>query len=97
VPVDLPRTEAQSISDPEEPLIVTVNRDGAVFVQESEASLGNLVPLLIAITDANPEAQIYIRGDRELVYGRIMEVMGAISSAGFTRVSLIAELPEGQQ
>lgn len=94
VPVDLPRTEAQNIADQEEPLVVSVTETGAVFVQESEVEMANLVPLLIAVTEANPEAQIYIRGDQALRYGRIMEVMGAINSAGFQRVSLVAELPQ---
>ncbi|MEM7443862.1 MAG: protein TolR [Pseudomonadota bacterium] len=94
VPVDLPRTEAQNIPNQEEPLVVSVTDAGAIFVQETEVEMPNLVPLLIAITEANPEAQIYIRGDRGLLYGRIMEVMGAINSAGFERVSLVAELPQ---
>ena len=95
VPVDLPKTQAQNISDPSDPLIITVDSGGVVFVQESEVELANLVPLLIAITDANPEARIYVRGDRAIQYGRIMEVMGSVNAAGFTRVALVAELPQG--
>ena len=95
VPVDLPKTQAQNISDPDDPLIISVNSGGEVFVQESAVDLANLVPLLIAITDANPEARIYVRGDRAIQYGRIMEVMGSVNAAGFTRVALVAELPQG--
>ncbi len=95
VPVDLPKTQAQNISDPDDPLIISVNSTGDVFVQESAVELANLVPLLIAITDANPEARIYVRGDRAIQYGRIMEVMGSVNAAGFTRVALVAELPQG--
>ncbi len=95
VPVDLPKTQAQNISDPDDPLIISVNAGGDVFVQESQVELANLVPLLIAITDANPEARIYVRGDRAIQYGRIMEVMGSVNAAGFTRVALVAELPQG--
>ena len=95
VPVDLPKTQAQNISDPDDPLIISVNSGGEVFVQESAVELANLVPLLIAITDANPEARIYVRGDRAIQYGRIMEVMGSVNAAGFTRVALVAELPQG--
>ena len=54
----------------------------------------SMVGLLIAVTDANPEARIFVRGDRELQYGTIMQVMGAINSAGFSRVALVAELPQ---
>ena len=95
VPVELPKTQAQNISDPDDPLIISVNSAGDVFVQESAVELANLVPLLIAITDANPEARIYVRGDRAIQYGRIMEVMGSVNAAGFTRVALVAELPQG--
>jgi biopolymer transport protein TolR len=95
VPVDLPQTRAPNVSEPEEPLVVTVTRDGAIHVQETEVALAELVPLLVAVTDANPEARIYVRGDRQLAYGRVMEVMGSVTAAGFSRVALVAELPQG--
>jgi biopolymer transport protein TolR len=95
VPVDLPRTQAGNISEPEEPLVVSVTGEGRIYVQERQVALEDeLIPLLVAITDANPEAAIFLRGDQAINYGRIVEVMGAISSAGFTRVSLVAELPQ---
>ncbi len=93
VPVDLPQTQAQAVSSTDDPLVVTVTRDGGIFVQETQVQIGNLVPLLVAITDANPEARIFVRGDRELRYGRVMEVMGALNAAGFRRVALVAEIP----
>ncbi len=93
VPVNLPRAQAPNISEPEEPMVVTVVADGRVYVQESEVALPNLVPLLVEVTGANPDVRIFVRGDRQLVYGRIMEVMGAIAAAGFSRVSLVAEMP----
>ncbi len=93
VPIDLPQTEAQNISEPVEPLVISVNREGQIFIQETEVSLDALVPRLIAITDSNPEARIYVRGDRSIAYGWVMQVMGRVNSAGFRRVALIAELP----
>ena len=93
VPVDLPQTQAQSVSATDDPLVVTVTRDGVIFVQETEVQIANLVPLLVAITDANPEARIFVRGDRDLRYGNVMEVMGALNTAGFRRVALVAEIP----
>jgi len=95
VPVDLPQTEAQNISEPEEPLVISVQDDGTVFVQDTEVEPGNLIVLLRAITDANPETTIYVRGDRALAYGRMMEVLGSVTRAGFLRVSLVAEQPSG--
>ena len=94
VPVDLPKTQAQNLSEPNDPLIISINSGGEVFVQESKVDLANLVPLLIAITDANAEARIYVRGDRTIQYGRIMEIMGSVNAAGFSRVALVAELPQ---
>ena len=93
VPVDLPKTSAASLSDADEPLVVTVNASGSIFLQEYETPLENLVPRLVAVTGANPKIKIFVRGDKAIHYGRVMEVMGAISAAGFKRVSLMAELP----
>ena len=93
IPVDLPRTEAQNISEPVEPLVVTVNKEGSIFIQESGVEMEQLVPRLRAITENKPDTRIYIRGDRNLAYGRVMEVMGRLNTAGFTRVALISEVP----
>jgi len=96
VPIDLPKTKAQSIADPDEPLVVSVNGEGVIFIQDTEVPLENLVARLSAITGTKPDTRIYVRGDRTIDYGRIMEVMGRVNSAGFTRVALIAELPKDQ-
>jgi len=93
VPVDLPKTQAQSIADPDEPLVISVNAEGQIYIQDSEVELGQLVPRLRAITESKPDTRIFLRGDRLIAYGRIMQVMGTVNSAGFTRVALIAELP----
>lgn len=95
VPVDLPKTQAQSIADPDEPLVISVNADGQIYIQDSEVDLGQLVPRLRAITESKPDTRIYVRGDRAIAYGRIMQVMGTVNTAGFQRVALIAELPKG--
>lgn len=93
VPLELPKTHAAKLNDQIEPLIVSVNAEGKVFLQETEVDVQTLVPRLTAITNNNPDAKIYVRGDKNLAYGRVMETMGAISKAGFTKVSLLAELP----
>ena len=94
VPVDLPKTQASQLSDQIEPLVVTVNAEGRLFIQETETDAGQLVPRLQAITQNKPDTRIYVRGDQAINYGRVMEVMGLISSAGFTKVALIAEMPQ---
>jgi len=93
VPVDLPKTEAAPITGQDEPLVISINSQGKVFLQETEIDLDSLVPRLQAITNNKPDTRIFVRGDQSVPYGRIVEVMGTVSSAGFTRVALIAELP----
>lgn len=94
VPVDLPKTQASQLSDQIEPLVVTVNAEGRLFIQETETEADQLVPRLQAITQNKPDTRIYVRGDQAINYGRVMEVMGLINSAGFTKVALIAEMPQ---
>jgi len=96
VPIDLPKTQARTVSQDKEPLVVSIDSNGRVYVQDKALRSEDLIPKLKAITGSNPEARIFVRGDRSIAYGRIMEVMGAISSAGFTKVALVAELPQGR-
>jgi len=91
VPVDLPQTQAPAINEPKEPLVITVNAQGQMFLQNDTVSDDQLVPRLQAITKANPNADIYVRGDRQINYGRVMQIMGMVSAAGFDKVSLITE------
>src|SRR5579885_384124 len=94
VKVNLPESKAPAINEPKEPLVITVDAQGKVYLQNSVLDGDDeLAPKLAAITNHNPDATIYVRGDRTVNYGRILEVMGLVSSAGFSKVSLIAELP----
>ena len=99
VPVDLPRTQAQAMAQEQEPITITVNPEGRVFLQETEVQVADLVPRLQAILGEQrpnePQRRIFVRGDRAIAYGRIMEVMGVIAASGFTRVALLAEQPAG--
>jgi biopolymer transport protein TolR len=96
VPVDLPKSQAPAINEDKEPLVVSINAQGELYVQETKIDSDALVPKLQAITNNNPDAVIYVRGDRGIAYGKVMEVMGLIASAGYTKVSLVAELPSGK-
>ncbi|WP_259782785.1 protein TolR [Aestuariispira ectoiniformans] len=93
VPVDLPKTKAAQLTDSEEPLVLTVNKDGKIYIQETAIELENLVPRLQAITENNADIRIFVRGDKEIAYGKVMEVMGQVSAAGFKKVALLAKLP----
>ena len=96
VPVDLPKTNAQALTAPEEPVVVSVDAAGRLFISEREVGMDQIVPLLRAVTREKPDTTIYVRGDRTINYGRVVEVMGTITTAGFQRVSLVAELPKPQ-
>jgi TolR protein len=90
VPLDLPKTTAAR-RQPRDLVIVSVTKDGAVFLEDEEVPAAALVARLKELHRADPDATVYVRGDRALAYGRIMEVMGQIGQAGFARVSLISE------
>lgn len=93
VPVDLPKTEASTINESDEPLTVSISKSGKIFLQETPVELSSLVARLQAITGSNAETRIYVRGDQSVPYGQIMQVMGAINSAGFKKVALLSEMP----
>jgi biopolymer transport protein TolR len=99
VPVDLPKTNASALNQETEPLTISVNAEGRIFIQETEVPTEGLVDRLRAILAEQPagapERRIFVRGDRGINYGRVMEVMGTVSAAGFTKVALLAEQPSG--
>jgi biopolymer transport protein TolR len=91
VPVDLPKSQASAINEDSEPLVITVDRAGKIYIQETEVPFDNLVARLNAITERKPDTRIFVRGDREIAYGEIMRVMGRLNGAGFEKVALITE------
>ena len=93
IPVDLPKVKANTLTDQKDPIEITVKLDGLVYLGESAVETENLIPRLNAITDQNNEARIYLRGDSIVSYGRIMEIMSIINSAGYTKVALITLSP----
>lgn len=97
VEVNLPKTKANAMSGSDEPLAITVDSDGLIYLQETPVELDTLVPRLQAITGANPDARIFIRGDSGINYGRVMEVMGTINAAGYSKVGLVTASPSGAQ
>ena len=97
VPVDLPKANAQTVKQDKEPLVISIDARSNVYLQESRTELDVLVAKLKAITGSNPDARIFVRGDKGVPYGRIMEVMGTINAAGFSKVALVAELPQPEK
>ena len=91
IPVDLPKVKASALTDQKDPIEITLNVEGDIYIGDSLVEPENLIPRLNAITEQNTEARIYIRGDRVIAYGRIMEVMSIINSAGYVKVALITQ------
>jgi len=91
IKVDLPKVKATALTDIKDPIEITVKLDGEVYIGESKVEVENLIPRLNAITEQNTEARIYIRGDRVVAYGRVMEIMSIINSAGYIKVALITQ------
>jgi biopolymer transport protein TolR len=97
VPLDLPQTQAKSLNQDKEPLTVSVNMQGKVFLQDTEIGVEELVVKLKAVTEARGGMgeRIYVRGDRAANYGMVMKVMGRLSGAGFSHVALVTEVDQG--
>jgi len=91
IPIELPETKGQQLQTSKEPLTISVQRDGRVFVQETEVALAELATKLKAIAKAGYEEQIFIRGDKGIDYGTVMKVMSRIKAGGFNKVSLVTE------
>ncbi len=91
VNVDLPKASANPVSQDSEPLTVSVNAEGKIYLQDTELPLTDLATKLAAIADNKMDRRIFVRGDKALSYGRIMEVMATITQGGFTKVALLAE------
>ena len=94
VEVDLPKTQAGQINADAAPLVVSIKDDGTLYLQETEMPPDQLIPRLRAISNANPDVRIFVRGDAAVTYGDVLGVMGRIQAAGFERVALVARLPE---
>src|ERR1700754_1384807 len=92
VPVDLPKTKAQALGQDREPLSVTVRRDGHIYLQNVQVPEDQLVAKLSAIAANGYDQRIFVRGDKAVDYGRVMEVMAEISAAGFTHIGLVTDV-----
>ncbi len=97
VPVELPESSTSAMSDTTDPIVVSMKADGALYIQETLVPLDQLTARLSQITKQNTGTRIYVRGDRKLNYGNIMQVMGCISDAGYSKVALVAEIPAVKQ
>ena len=92
VPVDLPKTKAATLNDTKTPpVVISIDKDSKLYIEEAEISLSDLIKKLPTILENSKSDTIYIRGDKNLRYGEVMQIMGIISSSGACKVSLISE------
>ncbi len=96
VAIDLPKTSVPEIRGQDEPLAVSIDAKGRIFLQDTEVTLEELAPRLSAVIERKRNARIFVRGDKVIDYGQVMRVMGGLHAAGFTRIALVAELPRNR-
>ena len=89
VPIDLPETRANALNSETQPITISVNQDGAIYLQETEIAIDEVVPKLEAISRTGYEERIYVRGDKSADYGTVMRVMARISAAGYRNLGLV--------
>jgi len=91
VPVNLPKTSAAQLTEPKKPLVISLDKTGRTFIGEEPVEPADLKPRLAALADEDAVRIVYVRGDRTIPYAEIMDLLGLVNTAGFTRVSLLAE------
>ena len=95
VSVDLPKTKASQLNSKGDPIVVSIKQNGELFIQEREIDSVQLLPRLRAISSGNKDLRIYVRGDKNVPYGIVLETISKIKSSGFKKVALVAKLQEG--
>ena len=95
VSVDLPKTKASQLNSKGDPIVVSIKQNGELFIQEREIDTVQLLPRLRAISSGNKNLRIYVRGDKNVPYGIVLETISKIKSSGFKKVALVAKLQEG--
>ena len=91
VPINLPKTKAKALPEDQTPLSITINKEERIFVQNTEISLEKLIPKLISISKNRNDRKIFIRADKVLSYGKVVEIMAIITSAGFNKIALVTD------
>lgn len=91
VPVELPKTKAKQLTTQNEPLTISVDNNGRIFLQDTEIELSEIAAKLVAISKSGFDEDIYVRGDQNTTYGVIAKVMGTLNSAGFRRISFVMD------
>ena len=94
VSVDLPKTKASQLNSKGDPIIISIKKNGELYIQEREIDTLQLLPRLKAISSGNKNLRIYVRGDKNVPYGLVLDTIAKIKSSGFKKVALVAKLKE---
>ena len=97
VPIDLPESQAKQLQSKKEPLTISVDSEGRVFLQDTEISIDELVPKLTAVAEQGVEERVFVRGDRTVDYGTVMRVMGRLNAAGFHKIALVTDMEQDKR
>ena len=95
VSVDLPKTKASQLNSKGDPIIISIKKNGELFIQERQIDSVQLLPRLKAISSGNKNLKIYVRGDKNVPYGLVLDTIAKIKGSGFKKVALVAKLQEG--
>jgi biopolymer transport protein TolR len=91
VPLDLPKSRVTTLTEPKKPIIVSLNRSGEVFIGNERIDSGDLEQRLTGFAAEDSSRIVYVRGDQTISYAQLMDVLGMVNRAGFSKVSLVAE------
>jgi len=93
VTVNLPQANAKPVNSDSTPITITVKSDGGIYLQNTEVQSANLVATLQQISQNNTDRRIFVRGDKDVSYGAMLQVLATITQGGFTKVALLAQQP----
>ena len=97
VPIDLPESKAKQLDSKKEPLTISVDNEGRVFLQDTEITIDEMVPKLTAVAEQGVEERVFVRGDQSVDYGTVMRVMGRLNAAGFNRIALVTQMEQSEK
>lgn len=94
VSVDLPKTKASELNSKGDPIVISIKQNGDLYIQERIIDNLQLLPRLQAISSGNKDLRVYVRGDKDVPYGIVLDTIAKIKKSGFKKVALVAKLKE---
>ena len=92
VKVDLPKTKASQLNQKGDPLVISVKKNGNVYIQDRKIEISKIIPQLKAISENNKNIRVFVKGDKNANYGYVLDVIARVRSAGYSKAALVAKL-----